>query len=475
MPERPGGCFAQKAPAPFSGPQDARDEHVDTELFLGGPAVVGVGIVGGNHRGLVCGAGAQSLAEHFHRGQNPLAGLVANAAHASQTPPPDVQQIAHLDHVQTVQGVDGGGAESEFGNAGVDGRGGQQGRVVRFVAFGRAGQTAGGRAEHRLPGLEHLLGVVEAFLRVAAERSAKEFGERFAEVRVVEPLGVDRGFAFHHGRIGLAVVPNGQVSRGHLVQRDGGREPFGVQIPARRLAQGQEGIEVTGGSGPDVLGAAAGQGEIEQDQVQRIAAADGRDADVVRFDVAVGDALALQQNHRLQEIVAEPLEQIETEPALFLESRAQRLVPGLVQQQGDSIGKLKNFVAAHDQRTVQFLEHLAFVADTVVVVGIDGDLDDKLLVLPADQQGRGGGAGAELADDLVAPGQHVAGLGVDRVGRWSVVGGRWSVVRGHKPPRATTANCQLPTAKNSPPVAPSINAPQDPQIQNRSDFADCAG
>ena len=70
-------------------------------------------------------------------GENALAGLVADAAHAGQPPAPDVQQIAHLDDVDAVQGVDGGGTEPEFRDVRVDGRGRQQGRVVRFDAFGR--------------------------------------------------------------------------------------------------------------------------------------------------------------------------------------------------------------------------------------------------------------------------------------------------------------------------------------------------
>jgi hypothetical protein len=67
-------------------------------------------------------------------------------------------------------------------------------------------------------------------------------------------------------------------------------------------------------------------------------------------------------------------------------------------------------MATDDQVTVELFENFAFIADSFVVVGIDGDLSHKLLVFLADQHGDRSGTGSELPNDFVTARQNVAGL-----------------------------------------------------------------
>ena len=99
------------------------------------------------------------------------------------------------------------------------------------------------------PGPQHLLGIVEPLLRIAAEGPAEEAGKLVAEVGV-EDLGVDLGLAGHQGRIALAVAPLGQRAGRQLVERHRGGEPLGVEVPAGRLPLRQEGLQVADGARP---------------------------------------------------------------------------------------------------------------------------------------------------------------------------------------------------------------------------------
>ena len=159
---------------------------------------------------------------------------------------------------------------------------------------------------------------------------AEERHQRLAECRV-EQLLVDGRLALDLRRLAAAVAPLRQRAGGQLEEGHGGGVSLGVQVPP--LPQGQHRVEVALGAGLDVLGRRAGQREVEQDQVQLVAPADRPDADVVGLDVAVRDALLLQVLDDLQQVLAEPLEQIDVQPALLAQPLAQRLWPGRPQQQ----------------------------------------------------------------------------------------------------------------------------------------------
>lgn len=112
--------------------------------------------------------------------------------------------------------------------------------------------------------------------------------------------------------------------------------------------------------------------------MQGVAAADAGHTDVVGFDVAVSDARAFQQDDRLEQILAEPLEQIEADSTLLTDSLAQCFVASRFEQQGCTIGKRQDAMTANDQRAFELLQHLALAADAVVVVRVDRDLGHEV-------------------------------------------------------------------------------------------------
>ena len=59
--------------------------------------------------------------------------------------------------------------------------------------------------------------------------------------------------------------------------------------------------------------------------MQFVAAAQHSDRDVVGLDVAVRDALVLQMVHDLEQVLAEPLEQVDVQPAVLSQPLAQGL------------------------------------------------------------------------------------------------------------------------------------------------------
>ena len=191
-------------------------------------------------------------------------------------------------------------------------------------------------------------------------------------------------------------MPDRKEARNHLIERNCRRESLSLQVPSRRLAEGQEWVEIAGGAGADVLWAASRQGEVEEHQVQGIAAADGGDPDVVGLDVAVSDAFAFEDDYGFQEILAEAFKQIKAEPTFLSQSLGERRgLPLLTGVQFNFARRIKNergpvrevdyAVATDDQWAIELLEDLSLVANAIIVVGVNRDLGDELLVLLANQ------------------------------------------------------------------------------------------
>ncbi len=235
------------------------------------------------------------------------------------------------------------------------------------------------------------------------------------------------------GRCEGSVVPSphcGSVPGGQLVERHGGGVALGVQVPARRLAQRQERIEVAGGPGADVLGRRAGEGEVEEHDVQLVAAADHADRDVVRLDVAVRDALFLQVVDHVQQVFAEALQEVDVQPAFLAPPLAEGLDELLVlvgedrpHEEPDAVADLDVIGELDDVRVAELLEHVGLVLEPGVVLRVAGHLEHVFLALPLHEQDDRAGPLADAADDLVAAGDQLAGLGLGRVVDVVVVGG----------------------------------------------------
>src|SRR5438309_1641317 len=97
--------------------------------------------------------------------------------------------------------------------------------------------------------------------------------------------------------------------------------------------------------------------------MQLIPAADGPDADVVGLEVAVGDTLLLQILDDLQQVLAEPLEQIDVQPALLPQPLAERLRPGRPQEQAWLTADRERLDVLDDVLMPQLGQHFALLAN----------------------------------------------------------------------------------------------------------------
>jgi hypothetical protein len=204
-------------------------------------------------------------------------------------------------------GVEAGGVSKplelvDFGHGGVAIRGG--------------GLRTHGDGENRSPRLAHLAGVVEAVGGLSLQRSCEKGDEAVADRRVEQFCVELWGLVGKVERVGPAVTPNRASTGRHLVQGGGGGVPVGGGVPPTAGTLGEEGVEVTGCAGLEACVGSTGEREVEQHQVQRAVATARADTEIVGFEVAVGNALALEYADDLEEVVAEAVEEVETESTL---------------------------------------------------------------------------------------------------------------------------------------------------------------
>ena len=326
-----------------------------------------------------------------------------------------MDEIAHAAQVDPLHGVQRARREADLREQGVEGGLRQAGDRGLAVAVVGAELGPGGPGEDAAPGGEHLLGVVEAATIVPRQGLGEEGGHGLAQGGL-EGLGIQADLVLDHRGVALAIAPHRQGAGGHLVEGDRGGEALGIGVPARGLAQGQEGVEVGHGAGADVLGRGVGQGEVEQHQVQLLALAHECDAEVLGLDVAMGHAFLLQPVDCLEQVLAEALEELEVQPALLAQALGQGLLAGLVHQDADPALIVAHLVQGNDELvTAQTAQHRGLGLEAGVVVGLQGHLEHLLLALVVHQQGQGGGTLAEALLDHQAVDQAVAGFGLERV------------------------------------------------------------
>ena len=364
---------------------------------------------------------AQPLAEDSGGEDHLAAGFLADPRHPLEPPGGDREQVFDGQDAGPVQGVGRAGPQAELGDRRFERRAGEQ-FAERLLVVVVGEDPAGIDSLEALgPLAEHLFGVVEALGRVPAEGSGEERREAFPQVGV-ELLGVDRDFAIQVRRIGLAVAPYGQRAGGQLVERHPGRVAFGVEVPARRLAQREQGVEVALGAGVDIFGGRAGEGKIEEHQVQLVAAPDLPDRDVVGLDVAVADALLFEVVDHTEEVLAEPLEQVDVEPALLAAPMAEGFDAFFLgadedgpHEEGRSIADFDGLGQFDDVLVAEFLQHFGFIGEPFVVLRLAGHLEDILPAAALDEQPHRAGSLPEPLDDGEPARQQIALLGPRRV------------------------------------------------------------
>jgi hypothetical protein len=326
-------------------------------------------------------------------------------------------QVAAGGHVEAINQAELACRQAELAQGGV---GGDRRQVDLFggdVAPARVAGAGGGvsAGKNALPGGEHVGGGVEPLGGVAVQRPLEERRQRLAHERV-EPVGGDGG---HHvvGQLrgGRAVTPPGGGAGGHLVQRDRGGIALRGQIPSAGGPLGQERVAIAHRARVQVRPVAAGQREVEHQQVALLVLAAGDHAEVGGLEVAVSHAVALQQRQRAEQVGAEALQQVQRHWPVALEARAEGLVGGL-QAQHQAAAELGEPVGGHDALVAQLVEGGVLVAQPLGGVVVAGDLEHLAATGGVvGQQHRARRASAEAASHGPSA-DPVAGGGVDRVG-----------------------------------------------------------
>ena len=243
-----------------------------------------------------------------------------------------------------------------------------------------------GLVENLSPVTQHVFCVVETLAEITTQSFAKEGGRGFPQVGVEEG-DIERDFGLDHGRVGDAVAPARQCAGEHLVERHGCGKALGVNVPAWRLAQAEEGIEVGARAGLDVVDGSFRQGEVEQHQLQAAAMRRRAKADVVGLDVAVIDAFVFQEDDRLQQFLAETPDEIQR-GAVVAQEMSQRVLAGTAHQQRRAAGNGQRFAPLDNIGMAQLAQGFTFGNQAPVVAGVQGNLEDQLFGVAAssDQQ-----------------------------------------------------------------------------------------
>src|SRR5271166_953278 len=105
--------------------------------------------------------------------------------------------------------------------------------------------------------------------------------------RRIKPFICDRRFVLGNTWVGQAVAEYQRRAGQHFVQRDRSGITLGMQVPSRRFAISEEGIEIRSRACLDVLGWCTAEREVEQHETVGPSASGFGDADVVRLDVAM--------------------------------------------------------------------------------------------------------------------------------------------------------------------------------------------
>lgn len=303
-----------------------------------------------------------------------------------------------------------------------------------------------GVEEDLAPGVPHRLQLGEPLPGVAVQGLLEE-GDETVPYGRVEGLGRDGRVrpllrVGHAGR-DTAVGPFGQLAGGHLVQGDGDGVPLGVRVVGAAGDDVDEGVEVAVGARVGALRRVAGEGEVDEDELAGAVGADA-DGDVVGLDVAVPDALALQEVDGSEEVVAVRLQLVHLEAAVVAELAGDRLLTAA--RAVPTLGALSVVVAlvadvlqgqdgtAADTQRLGFDEAddagvgaqtshgLGLAGEDLAAAVGEGDLQHGQRAGPAgfglevaDEERAAGGAGAEAAADLPPAGEHVTGDGLQRV------------------------------------------------------------
>ncbi len=269
-----------------------------------------------------------------------------------------------------------------------------------MIGADRHGRVRG--AEHLLPGVPHLLQRGEPPRRLAVERAGQEARETVADRRVERFDGQHRRPVGVPG-LGPAVPPERQLTRCHLVQGHRQRVALGVVVVHRARRGAEEGVKVAGRACLDLLDRDTGQGEVEENELPGAVLPD-LDSDVVRLEITVGDALALQVVDGTEQVVAEGLQVIDGEPAFIPQLARDGLLPGMFQDEHGALPDADGLLAGKTDHpgVGEFAQNLRLVIQAGRLLVRQRDLE-HLLGAGTFVRGEKGTARRTRAEPLVDP------------------------------------------------------------------------
>ena len=119
-----------------------------------------------------------------------------------------------------------------------------------------------------------------------------------------------------------------------------------------------------------------------------VASPDEPDCNIVRFDIAVGNTLFLEMANHIQKIFTEPLQELHVEPAFLSQAVAERFDDFLFLICKNGLHQKRRPVAYFDEPAVvhnvcvpELFQHLRFILDPSIVLGIIRRLEYELLII----------------------------------------------------------------------------------------------
>ncbi len=201
-----------------------------------------------------------------------------------------------------------------------------------------------------------------------------------------------------HGRLPLGLVEVRTPDAAHVL----GTAEARLDLPGQRRAE-KSGQAITHARVED--GGVDLQGAFDQRR-QPLPVRPGRQPagrHLVEFDVAVGDALLLQVAEGTQEVVAEPLQELERNGAELAQTLGQRALGGIVEEQAGVTEDVVGLVVGDDGLMPQLFQGLRFLAQALVVLGSGGQFEHALLpALHDDESDRAGPAPEALGHQEAA-------------------------------------------------------------------------
>ena len=286
--------------------------------------------------------------------------------------------------------------------------------VGGFFCRGRRARGFINRHEDAGPFAKNVGGIIEAFGEISPQRLPEEIGETFAQLRG-EQFADNLDLTLGERSFRSAISPFGQDTRGHLMQRHGGRKQLGTGVPALYFSFGEKWIEIRRCADPDVLRGGSGEGKIKEAQLFALLGPANANPDVFGLDVAVGDAALVEVLDRPQQILAELLKHGQVKRALLAELLGEGDVACAFHGETDQVTKFVEVGCTDDLRPAQALQQLKFLADSTVQIGGTSHFEDALLALAFHQKCEGCRSFAQRTHDRETVFQSAAFGCVQRV------------------------------------------------------------